>query len=476
MTLAHTIYALGALAVIAAMLMRKGVVVPALIATFAVGWAYKGGFVEGIIGGATAIYNANIMAAKELFGIILLIAFMVAMLNALKKIGADYKMITPVQKLMVNGHVAYWVLVVATTVISTTFWPTPAIPLVAAILMPAAMKAGLPPMGIAVAVTLSGQGMALAADALMQVAPSLSAKAAGSPDLAGAIWSKGIILSLITGVVATGLSYIAIRKSIRKPEDMGSFHVLEGGKAHTREQGLAEAAAAVETLDPKIESLSKIFAVLTVGAFALVVLAMFVYDINGGDAGALIGGTAALIMIAASFAGSGKEAFEDVATRLTEGFGFAMKIMGSIIPIAAFFFLGGKDHSAAVFGENAPGFLFDMVNAMQAYIPHNEFIAAFGVMMVGVLIGIDGSGFAGLPITGALSGALAHGSGMDVSMLAALGQMGSIWSGGGTIVAWSSLVAVAGFAGVSAVDLARRNFIPVMAGLTIATILAVLIW
>ena len=37
-------------------------------------------------------------------------------------------------------------------------------------------------------------------------------------------------------------------------------------------------------------------------------------------------------------------------------------------------------------------------------------------------------------------------SGMDVAALAALGQMGAVWTGGGTLIAWSSLIAVAGFA------------------------------
>ncbi|HEY3368282.1 MAG TPA: hypothetical protein VGK74_24785, partial [Symbiobacteriaceae bacterium] len=77
MTAAHWIYLLGAVAILGVMAARKGVVIPSLIATFALGWAWKGGFVSGIIAGASAIYNANIGAAKELFGIILLIAFMV---------------------------------------------------------------------------------------------------------------------------------------------------------------------------------------------------------------------------------------------------------------------------------------------------------------------------------------------------------------------------------------------------------------
>jgi hypothetical protein len=476
--LAHIIYALGAVTVVLAMLFRKGVIIPSLVTTFLLGWAYKGGFGEGIIAGLAAIYNANIMAAKELFGIILLIAFMVGMLNALKELGADRKMIAPVQGIIVNGHVAYWVLFIATALLSTAFWPTPAIPLVAAVLIPVAIRAGLPPMGVAIAVTFAGQGMALAADALMQVAPSLSAKAAGAPQMTEAVWSKSIVLTLIVGGVASAVSYVKIAKTIKKPVDM--LDEVKSLRVHDDtyfEEGEAEAAATLEFL-PQKESgvIATFFAVFTVVMFLLDIVAMSVFNIKGGDAGALIGGTAAVIMLVATIAKHRGEAFEEIGERLTEGFGFAIKIMGSIIPIAAFFFLGGQEHSTEVFGNGAPGFLFDIVDSIQAYIPHNEFIAAFGVLLVGILCGIDGSGFAGLPITGALAGALSHGTGIDTSMLAAVGQMGSVWSGGGTFIAWSSLVAVAAFVGVSPIELARRNFLPVIIGLAIATVIAVVIW
>ncbi|MFT9847379.1 hypothetical protein [Aneurinibacillus sp. REN35] len=475
--LAHIIYALGAVTVVLAMLFRKGVIIPSLVTTFLLGWAYKGGFGEGIVAGLVTIYNANIMAAKELFSIILLIAFMVGMLNALKEIGADHKMIAPIQKIIVNGHSAYWILFAATALLSTAFWPTPAVPLVAAVLIPVALRAGLPPMAVAISITLAGQGMALAGDALMRVAPALSAKAAGAPQIAEAVWLKSIVLTLVVGGVASLISYVSIAKTIKKPVET-PLEESEGEQEKTYyQEGEAEAAATLEFM-PQKESgkLASFFAVFTIVMFLLDIVAMSIFDIKGGDAGALVGGTAAIVMLVATIAKHKGEAFEEIGERLTEGFGFAIKIMGSIIPIAAFFFLGGQEHSAAVFGEGAPGFLFDIVESAQAYIPSNEAVAAFGVLLVGILCGIDGSGFAGLPITGALAGALSHGTGIDTSMLAAVGQMGSIWSGGGTFIAWSSLVAVAAFVGVSPIELARRNFLPVMTGLIIATVLAVIIW
>ena len=93
-----------------------------------------------------------------------------------------------------------------------------------------------------------------------------------------------------------------------------------------------------------------------------------------------------------------------------------------------------------------------------------------------MITGIDGSGFSGLPLTGALSGALAATSGMQAATLAAIGQMGAVWTGGGTLIAWSSLIAVAGFARVPVQDAVRALAVPVLAGLAVSTFLAVILF
>ncbi len=54
--------------------------------------------------------------------------------------------------------------------------------------------------------------------------------------------------------------------------------------------------------------------------------------------------------------------------------------------------------------------------------------------------------------------------------------MGAVWTGGGTLIAWSSLIAVAGFARVSVLDTVRALLLPVLAGLAVSTICAVVFW
>ena len=93
-----------------------------------------------------------------------------------------------------------------------------------------------------------------------------------------------------------------------------------------------------------------------------------------------------------------------------------------------------------------------------------------------MITGIDGSGFAGLPLTGSLSGALAPTVGLDAATLAAVGQMGAVWTGGGTLVAWSSLIAVAGFARVPVFQIVQTVMVPVLVGLAVSTICAVILF
>ena len=63
-----------------------------------------------------------------------------------------------------------------------------------------------------------------------------------------------------------------------------------------------------------------------------------------------------------------------------------------------------------------------------------------------------------------------------MTTLCAVGQMGAVWTGGGTLIVRSSLIAVAGFAWVSVLEGVRALLLPVLAGLFVSTICAVLFW
>ncbi|MGR3765943.1 hypothetical protein [Rossellomorea sp. NS-SX7] len=483
LTAAHWLYALVTLVVIVTMLFRRGVVLPTIVGTFLVACVYKGSFV----GGFMAVFNANLVAARELFSIFLIITLMVALLNSLKDLGADQKMIIPIQKVMVNGHIAYFVLMVVTYVISLFFWPTPAVPLICALLVPAAMRAGLPAMGAAMIVAIAGQGMALSSDYIMQIAPMLTATSGGMETVQVA--DKAMILSLITGVTAVAVAYAMMYKSIAKPNSEEAQNAVDLLNSMTADKDSVEAevsAASEVTIGHRKEIWGKVFAVLVPLSMLAVMIFMFSTKVGnseagtfaGGDGAAFIGGVAAVLLILASVAFGRIHALDKIGDHITDGFVFAFRAMGPVIPIAGFFFLGSSDFTGSILslGEEAakPGFLFDLVQSAQASIPENAFFSAFGILIVGIITGLDGSGFSGLPLVGALSGAMSNSAGIDPGTLAAIGQMGSVWTGGGTLIAWSSLVAVAGFCGVSVLELARKNFIPVMTGLVVATLAAIL--
>ncbi|MFD1607099.1 hypothetical protein [Oceanobacillus luteolus] len=466
LTIAHLLYGLFTLLIIMTMIFRKGVVLPTLLGTFIIAWVYKGS----VVGGFTSIFHANLVAAQELFSIFLIITFMLALLHSLRDLGADRRMIQPIQKLMVNGHISFFVLVAVTYIISLFFWPTPAVPLICALLVPAAIRAGLPAMTAAVAIALAGQGMALSSDYIVQVAPSLSAPAAGVD--VESIADKAFVMSWISGGVAILLAYLLNRKSIRSKDDPLNEKDLK--TLQTTEESTNKVRTA------HLTTWSKIFAILVPLSLLIVVIYMMYNklfaqsgDLVGGDGAAFVGGVAVILLLLSTVAFGRHHALDYISNHITEGFVFAFKAMGPVIPIAGFFFLGSPELSGKILGvEEGPALLFDLVTATQEFLPQSALLAGLSILVIGIITGLDGSGFSGLPLTGALAASLETAS-IDASTLAAIGQMGAIWTGGGTIIAWSSLIAIAGFCGVSVMDLVRKNFFPVIIGLTIMTFIAV---
>jgi hypothetical protein len=522
-TVAHWIYLAGIVVILITMAVRKNIVVPAVTGTLLTAWAFSGSIVTGL----SSIFNASLVAAKELFNIFLIIALVTAMLGALRQMGADKLMVTPFRRVMRTGTSSFIVLAIVTYVISLFFWPTPAVPLVGAVLIPVAIRAGLSPLSVGMVIAIAGQGMALSADYIIKVAPGISAKAAGvDPD---AVADKALVLSLIVGVTALIITFVMQRRTWRTPsadllvaweneaDRLGIEPIDEpasqtdgdqgaGGPADARtprmpipidgptamEPATHTATAVLTAPDvdqgvPPKTLPSKLFAVLVplvyLGFIVYLLLGKFttvVPPLKGGDAAAIVGGLAAIILFAASATNDKRNFLETSSLHVVDGLVFAFKAMGIVLPIAGFFFIGNGDFSGAILGMpsgvQGPAILFDLINAAQSHLSPNPFVTSFGILLIGLIAGLEGSGFSGLPLTGSLAGALGPAVNMDPSTLAAIGQMGNIWAGGGTLVAWSSLIAVAGFARVPVLTLARKCFLPVMAGLVLCTLFAILVF
>jgi len=107
---AHWAYLISVLVIIITMIFRANVVVPSVIGTLAVVTAMTGSPIQGFI----SIFSASFVAAQELFNIFLVITFMTALLNSLKRLEADVKMVAPFRKVMVNSASSFLMIAAAT--------------------------------------------------------------------------------------------------------------------------------------------------------------------------------------------------------------------------------------------------------------------------------------------------------------------------------------------------------------------------
>src|SRR5690606_12602757 len=332
LNLSHWLYLASVVVIIVTMIFRANVVVPAVVGTFLVVTSLMGNPVNGFIG----IFSASFVAARELFNIFLVITFMTALLSALKATGADVLMVRPFPKIMRGGLSSYVVIAVVTYLFSLFFWPTPAVPLVSAVLLPAAIAAGLPPLTGAMVIAITGQGMALSSDYIIGVAPGISAKAAGAAVSAQAVADKALVLSLITGVVALAITFFCARKHFHKPDPdllvAWQARASDGSNEELEHQGSfdkAEMARAVDYETPpndaryvagrRFVGWARVCAVLTplavLGEIILLALPEVIPGLpvlRGGDAAGLVGGVAFILMLLATLATVGTRKMLDV--------------------------------------------------------------------------------------------------------------------------------------------------------------------
>lgn len=451
LSLIHWIYLLMVLIVIATMGLRRDTVLPCIIGLFVIGYTFSGKIVTTI----QIMFNALVAAGTEFLGIIVVISLVVAMSKAMSATGIDALIAKPATKLMVNPDVAFWVMGFSMLVVSWFVWPSPGVALIGALFLPVAVKAGLPAIGAAVSMNLFGHGAAMSNDWIIQGAPGITAKAAGLQD-ATQVTYPGAPLYIIMSVVTIIIAYIMLKKDL----------------AANRQKYQKEALAYADEEEIKPSGSAGIFALVIPLAFLADVVAMLALDLVGGDATALIGGTALLLMSLISIVEFRGESLEKVTDFVRDGFMFGIKIFSPVIVIGAFFFLGSEGTAKNILGENATGLLTDIGLYLSQNVPLSKAPIAFIQMIIGGITGLDGSGFSGLPLVGSLAQTFGKAIDGNIGMLGALGQISAIWVGGGTIIPWG-IIPVAAICGVEPMELARRNFIPVIIGLLVTTVVAI---
>ncbi|HGM1087287.1 TPA: hypothetical protein ACKOLJ_003495 [Clostridioides difficile] len=454
LTGAHYIYILFMVIILITMIMKKDTIVPCILGVFFMGLFFE----KNIFGAITAVFNSFIISLNELGPIILIIAIMVALSKALEANNAIQYMVRPFSRVIKNSNTAFFVTGFVMLVLSWFFWPTPAVALVGAVFLPVAMRAGLPAIGVAVALNLFGHGLALSTDFVIQGAPSITAGAAGVA--VSYVINDGMILFWVMGIVTISVAFYTLKRDINK----GMF----------REELKGFESEEVEEFNGK----SKIATILVALGFLADIIVMYMFDLKGGDASALLGGTAVFLIIIINVINFGKDSLENVCENIIDGFVFGIKIFGAIIPIAAFFYMGEVAPLTGVFGKvlapGSQGLLSDIGIALSQTIPLNKFAVSGIETVVGAITGLDGSGFSGISLVGSLASVFGTAINASVGALAALGQISGIWVGGGCLVPWG-LISAAAICGVSPIELAKRNFIPVITGLIVTTIVAMFI-
>ncbi|HJG97151.1 MAG TPA: hypothetical protein K8V90_08635 [Romboutsia timonensis] len=453
LTGAHYIYILFMVAALVTMIMKKESVVPCILGIFTLGLYYN----RSLVGALGSVFTALGVALNELGSVIIIIGIMVALSKALEESKSIDFMVGPISKIVKNPTGAFFISGIFMLLMSWFFWPSPATALVGAIFLPIAIKAGLPAIGLAMAINLFGHGIALSTDFIIQGAPSITSGSAGIG--VNEIISEGMILYIVMSVVTIGVAFYMLRKDLKSGELKNEI---------------------VKTNDVEVKDVSlraKISIGLVIIAFIADIIAMYKFNLKGGDATGLLGATALGLIIIINFMNNPKTTLDKVTNQLVEGFVFGIKIFAVIIPIAAFFYMGDMS-LVTVFGdvltEGSQGILGDIGLALSQAVPFNKVAAACIETIVGGITGLDGSSFSGMSLAGSTASVFGVAINAKVGTLAALGQIAATWVGGGCIVPWA-LAPAAAICGVKPAELAKRNFIPVMVGLVVTTIVAIFI-
>ncbi|MFC9597525.1 hypothetical protein ACFY5J_15795 [Peribacillus butanolivorans] len=455
LTALHWIYVVFIALIIGFMVKRRDTTLICIIGIFLLALVATGSLASSISG----IFNSFIFAITELMSTILIISIIVAMSTVLTKSGINDVMIAPFAKFIKNPTLAFWIIGIVMMIISWFFWPSPAVALLGAVMLPVALRAGLPALGVAMAMNLFGHGIALSGDFIIQAAPKLTADAASIP--VGDVIAASIPLVITMGVVTTLSAFILLKREMK----LGRIKA-EDNEGIVQDQTFSEDLL---TLAQK-----KFFAVFIPIAFLLDVVALSILKLQGGDATALVGGTAVFILLILSLVAHKQQGLEKSTAYLIQGFQFGFKVFGPVIPIAAFFYLGDSGFNQII-GDYLPktslGIVNDLGAALAASVPLTKEIAAVTLTGIGAITGLDGSGFSGISLAGSVAKLFGTAIGSGTATLTALGQITAIWVGGGTLIPWA-LIPAAAICNVSPFELARRNLLPVTIGLVVTTIVA----
>ncbi len=449
LTYMHWAYIIMTIFILGIMIMGKEIVVPCIVSIFLMGFLMKFSILDGMSG----LFNSIVYSGQKFMDIIVTISVVSALSKLLTELNSDYLIMKPTEKIMKNQFITFFVLMAVMYIVSLFLWPSPSVALMGAVMLPIVYKKGMKPIVAAVGINIAGHGMALSHDFIIKGAPSVTTSSANiSPET---LLTEGRILFIVMNIVVLIATIFMLRKEL--------------GEKSVRDESFEE-----EKL--KFSKASKVVAILTPVVFIVDLIVIQFIGLKGGDATALIVSSTLFLLVIGAFMNNDEDALEKVTEYIKEGFMFGIKIFAPVIIIGAFFFLGSNEINNMI-GENnftQDGILSDIVVISSSKIPMNNIFAVLSMFVMGAVTGLDGSGFSGLPILGSLAYTLSNSLGVSTGVLASVGQIATVWIGGGVLVPWA-VVTVSGVCNVSPMELVRKNFLPVCTGFVVMLITAILI-
>ncbi|MFV0274913.1 MAG: hypothetical protein ACK5HL_01570 [Bacilli bacterium] len=419
------------------MFCKKSIVPVCIVGIFSIGLIFTGNLFDSI----SILYNSVLMATSDLLGVILIISIVVSMSEALSQIGTMEYMLQPFKKIFISPIISFLILGIITLIFSWFMWPTPAIMLIGAILIPAALKSGLPKIWIASCISLFGYALGLSIDFIISGAPAITASSTSITTANIIKASFPLWISFAIGIIITSIILLI--------KDKNNF---------TKEN------IVIEKSSIKNKKVALLFAILTPILFIIDIFIIWKNNLIGGDATALIGGTSLSIIILSTILSNNRfNSFEKIEKYLKNGFKFGFKIFVPVIFISAFFFLGNGEFATKILGENSPNILSDIGLYLSTVVSLSKGIVISFVALIGGIAGFDGSGFSGLSLVGNISQTFGTITEFKVSSLAAFGQIVTITVGGGALIPWA-VIPVAAICNVDPIKLVKHNLLPIIVG------------
>ncbi len=437
-TPAHWIFLIFVVLIIITLFFRKPPILPAAIGLFGVGIADRGE----VIGAIQVSFRALSLATGNLLTVILLIGIVVALTHLLKDTEADQVIIKPLLRIKTLG-VAYWSLGIVMWILTLLVWPTPAISLLGAVAVPALVKVGINPIGLAVSLTIFGEGIGLAGDFVIQGAPSLLSKAAGIPVYS--IISASFPVVILSGLLAAVVGWVTLSYFLKKEEDL---QIPLEKNSHPDVKKIEDKKSPLS-----LKRVHTIAGIVVIG-YLITVIFILTLKIHGDGASALIGGVTLLILCLCTLLKDGKNSFTSFIDYIKEGLRFAMGVFAPIVIMSSFFFLGTKSGYQQILHPEGLGFFSDFAYVLSGWLPLSKWTVGIIIVLVAILGSMDGSGFSSLPLVGGISVGLSQAAGLDAVPLAVLGQVTGIWTGA-ALIPWGFTAVTAAVAGVDVNQLVK---------------------